>query len=119
MQPSSTRAWWITASCLAVAHFLALASVIYYCLDKYYEQPCPLDVVGQGLLMPAYLLFPIARSCSILLVPLNSFLWGCILAEPLRWWFGWPAWRFSVRTLLVVMTLVSVLLGLAALAGGE
>ena len=106
------------ASCLAAAHFLALVSAFYYCFNNYYAQPCPLGFIEQGLLFPAYLLFSFTREHFIVfvLVPANCFLWGCVLAEPFRWGFGWPAWRFSVRTLLIVMTLVAVLLGLAALA---
>jgi hypothetical protein len=107
-------AWWGVATCFGVAHFIALAGYIFYCLDQYYDAPCPLESTAFVLVLPAYFFFPLVGEAAVCLLPFNSFLWGCVLAEPVRWWLGWPPWRFSLRTLLIITTLVALLLGASA-----
>jgi hypothetical protein len=114
MSPMAKPAWWVVASCFAAGHFLVLFCANYYCYDQYYGQPCPLDPIVDFLLSPAFF-FPLDENTAFLLLPLNSFFWGCLLAEPVRWWFGWPPWRFSLRTLLIILTLIAVLLGATTL----
>jgi hypothetical protein len=89
--------------------------MFFYCLDHYYAQPCPLDAIGYVLVSPAYFFFPIFGESPVVvtLLPLNSFFWGCVMAEPFRYWCGWPPWRFSLRTLLVITTVIAVLLGIS------
>jgi hypothetical protein len=116
--------WWGAVILIAIAQYVTLVWIFWYCLDNYYATSCPLDSIGYVLVSPAYFFFPLFGNSPLpiflFLLPLNSFFWGCMLAEPFRWWFGWPAWRFSVRTLLITMTAVAVLLGVcAALKRGE
>jgi hypothetical protein len=113
---SSTVKWWLTAIGFAAAHFFVLICLFFYCLDNYYDQSSPLDPIVNVLISPVCFLFPLfgESGWALILVPFNSFLWGCLLAEPFRWWFGWAPWRFSLRTLIVVITLTSVLLGAIA-----
>jgi hypothetical protein len=110
--------WWVGAIGSAIAHFAFLVGTIIYCLDHYYEQPCPLDLLGKVLISPAYFFLPLLGNTPLVLVllPLNSFFWGCALVEPIRWWCGWPPWRFSLRTLLIAFTVIAVLLALRGVA---
>ena len=110
--------WWITVACFAVGHFLTVVGVLSYCLDQYYRKACPLDTLGMILVSPVCFL-PLEPHHP-LIMPLflsNSCLWGCVLAEPFRWWFGWKPWRFSLRTLLIATTIIAVVLGMVAVAG--
>jgi hypothetical protein len=107
--------WWAVAACLAAAHLIALFSVCVSCSDSTVDDPCPLETVGIVLANPAWFLFgPVLGAGYIILWPLNSLLWGCVLAEPIRWWFGWPPWRFSLRQLLTATALIVLLLGIRA-----
>jgi hypothetical protein len=112
-----TPAWWCAVILFAIAQYVTLILMFLYCLDNYYDKPCPLDSIGYVLVSPAYFFFPLFGDSPLpillFLLALNSLLWGCVLAEPFRWWFGWPAWRFSLRTLPITMTAVSVLLGVS------
>ncbi len=87
------RAWWLTIIGLSICHFAAIVAIGYYCLTRYYEQPCPLDPLGIVLLSPAYLLMPYAGPVGLLLLPLNSLLWGFSLAALIRRCVGWPLLR--------------------------
>ena len=89
---SSTAKWWLTAAGFAVVHFLVLLWLFFHCLDNYYDQPCPCDPIGNVLASPINFLLPLFGGTDwvLVLVPFNSFLWGCLLAEPFRWWYGWP-----------------------------
>jgi hypothetical protein len=39
-------------------------------------------------------------------------MWGCIWAEPFRRQYGWKPWRFSIRDLMIITTIVGLILGL-------
>jgi hypothetical protein len=114
MSPASKPMWWVLAIGFAIGHFTAFGCVFFYCLDNYYDGACPLDWLGMTLVLPAYFIFPLLGKISFVLLPLNSFFWGCVLAEPVRWWLGWPSWRFSLRTMLIIMTLIALLLAMAS-----
>jgi hypothetical protein len=107
---------WIVTAFFATIHFLALVALTLYCLKHYYDQVSPLDPIGYVLLFPAFLVLRLAgnQPLFIVLVPLNSILWGYVLARIFGRWFTWPLWHFSLRMLLVAMTLIAVVLGIFA-----
>jgi hypothetical protein len=110
--------WWRVALTLASIHLLVVLVVWMGCSNCTADERCRQCAVGEILICPALLLDPVVkaapglRTVVPLFILLNSFLWGCVLAEPVRWWFGWPPRRFSLRTLLIATTLVAILLGL-------
>ena len=114
--------WWSVALALGAIQFLALIVAFNHCADCTADDRCSICSVGDILTFPVNFLFPFLRATPslrpaiLILLPANSFLWGCVLAEPVRWWFGWPPWRFSLRTMLIAMTLVAAVLGLAGYA---
>jgi hypothetical protein len=114
----TTPAWWVGAVTFAIVHILAFAAVVFYCFDNYYDQLCPIDPIGYVLFSPAYFFTPLfgASAAGLILIPLNSFLWGCVLVEPIRWWCGWPPWRISMRKFLIAFTVIAVLLALSGVA---
>jgi hypothetical protein len=116
MPPLQNPKWWATTLIFAAVHFVALVAANFYCLDNYYDKPCPIDWLGKTLISPAHFFFPLLgnSSAGLFLLPLNSFLWGAVLAEPIRWFCGWPAWRFSLRTMLIVTTVIALLLTAAS-----
>ena len=89
----STAPMWFVVAFFATIHFFASLGLIFYCLVNWtYEQGPTIHPIWFILLSPAVFLFSSIDSEPIilLLVLLNSVLWGCILAKLFGRWFAWP-----------------------------
>jgi hypothetical protein len=109
MKALHTSWYWAAVGCTAIANFSVIVWLFFCTLENYYDKPSPVDWAAELLLFPAILLFPLLGESSLLIIPLNSVLWGLVLAEPIRWWCGG---RFSLRTLLAAVTIIAILLGI-------
>jgi hypothetical protein len=124
--PQSKPPFWIAAVIFATAHLLVVGCLICYSGPRWMLPDGPVDEVVDiaivVLCFPAHFLierFVDEHPLSLLLLPLNSILWGCILAKPFGKWLLWPMYRFSLRTMLITMTLIAVALGLIPLRAKE
>jgi hypothetical protein len=74
----------ILSAVIGVGHFFLMAGMLYYCIDQYYEQPCPVNSLAQALAYPAFLLTHLLDDSSfwylnLLALPINSYLWGVVI----------------------------------------
>jgi hypothetical protein len=109
---------WFVAGFFACLHFLALAALLFYCLDQYYDQPeTPVDPII-CVLFPAAFFFPTSIDnpvIGIAAILTNSVVWGYALALVFGRWFCWPPSRWTLAAMLSVMAMVGVVLGLVFL----
>jgi hypothetical protein len=126
--PSNWK-WWCLVVGLAVAHFIVVMIVVLSFLPVVYSGP-PRPPYQPPWLYYAFVnvfAFPataISRIAhfgpkdgvlGISILMLTCLLWGGIWAEPFRRRYGWKPWRFSIRELLVVTTIIAAILGILVL----
>jgi hypothetical protein len=114
--------WWRVVFAFASIYWVAWFAAGMNCRDCTADERCLFCPIVEILSFPAIALEPaiefidaypaLGPPAFLSVILINSVLWGAVLAEPVRWWFGWPPWRFSLRTLLIATTLVAVVLGL-------
>jgi hypothetical protein len=123
-RPSKWK-WFGLVAGLAVAHFIGVL-IVEATLNPIFSRPRRPPVQPTWLyhvlidvfLFPASVIFRVTRpgptdgvfGLSVLMF--TCLFWGCVWAEPFRRSYGWHPWRFSIRELLVVTTIVAATLGL-------
>jgi hypothetical protein len=126
--PSNWK-WWLLVTGLAAAHFVVLMFVIFsFTVGVYsgprrphYQPPWLYHAFINVFGFPGILITRIARlgpndgTVGWSLIAVTCLLWGCVWAEPFRRRCGWQPWRFSIRELLLVTTIVAAILGLFVL----
>ena len=74
----------------------------------------------QSIPLDSIIMMPIdARFTPFVGRPMTMPIWGAVLLAAALAAAPWLRWRFSLRTLLIVTTLVAVVLGLAVYAARE
>ena len=116
--PNAKAPLWVGAAFCTTLYLLAIAGLVLF--DREFQRPVPLlDQIAFVLFSPAWLLmFTRLESpwFEIAGLTINCFFWGILPTIALRRWLPWPFWRFSLRAMLIVTTLVAVLLGLVCYA---
>ena len=107
-----TTKWLLLVVLFSLIHIAAMVGCLLYVLEYHYDQPTtPIDPLLYTLAPLCLLGRPDNPGAGISVLLMNSFIWGIALSTAVAWWAGWLPKQFSLRTLLIVTTLVAVALG--------